>query len=349
MQLTNHPDLLCYYFKPKQPIPLVIEPHDKIDFSQTIQFIKQNKDLFLNALAKEGALLLRKFPITNDLEKKEILNALGVKLEKKYPFGISPRKGREEAVFNSTEIPGPFPLSAHTEMSYLPFRPSIIAFHCILAPEIYGETPLFDMRTVFNQLSEKAKHCLQYNKVHYWHRYPKTSSILSANIQLTWPSIFQTTDKKIVSNTLDEHGFSHHWERNDTLEYLTKTPAIVTHPITQQRCLNLLVIHPYATYKAFRQLHMRQNFFMHYGLLISTLLFGILKKPATSATLGEQYKLSFSLAKEISDLSWQHASLFSWQTNDLLLVDNISVAHGRMNVVGPRTITVSFGNRYYTE
>lgn len=327
--------------------PLLIEPLLSINFDETLSIIKKNKTIILASQAEEGALLFRNFPIQTSEEKREILQALDVKLETQYPFGISPRTALDKGVFKSTEIPGPFPLAAHTEMSYLPFRPGVIAFYCGIAPEQYGETPLFDMRAVFEQLSNETKDCLRNKKLHYVHRYPKSASAMSKGIGLTWPGIFQTSDKEEVSRALERQGFEYQWGKNDRLEYTTVVPGVITHPVTGLECLNLLLIHPYVTYRAFAQLRTRQNFFLNYGLLIATLLYSATGQSATSVHFSDNQKIPYSMVKEICDLSWSNSYMFPWKQNDLLLVDNIAIAHGRMNVVGPRKITVSLGNMYH--
>ena len=68
---------------------------------------------------------------------------------------------------------------------------------------------------------------------------------------------------------------------------------------------------------------------------------------ATSVHFSDNQKIPYSMVKEICDLSWNNSYMFPWKQNDLLVVDNIAIAHGRMNVVGPRKITVSLGNMYH--
>jgi hypothetical protein len=329
-------------------IPLLIEPISKISFDEVLALIRTHKKILLESMAEQGALLFRQFPIQTYAEKRQILRALGITLETHYPFGISPRTALDEGVFKSTEVPNPFPLAAHTEMSYLPFRPGIIAFHCALAPLQYGETPLFDMRAVWEQLCDKTKAALREKNIHYKHSYPRSSSFLSRGIGLTWPSMFKSDDKHAVSLALEQQGFDYRWGKNDRLEYTTAVPSVIRHPVTQIESLNLLLIHPYVTYRAFAQLRSRQGFLMNYGLLMMTLLYSVLGCAATSVFFSDNQKIPYAMVKEICDLTWDNACLFPWQQNDLLLVDNIAIAHGRMNVVGPRKITVSLGNLYRT-
>jgi len=326
--------------------PLLIEPYTPTPFDETLFLIHQHKKLLSEKITQHGAILLRNFPIKSTREKRAILQALDIKIESSYPFGISPRSSLEEGIFKSTEIPNHFPLFAHTEMSYLPMRPKVIAFYCAIEPQIYGETPLFDMRALFRSLSEDTKTLLRSKQMHYVHYYPKSGPRFLKNVSLTWPSIFKTDDKDKVSEELKAQGFEYQWGKKDDLEYHTKVSGIIRHPITLDECINLLLLHPYVIRSVFAQIRKRQNIFFHYSVLLATLLFGKLKKPATSMYFVDKENIPFSIVKEICDLTFQHMSIFNWKQNDLLIVDNISIAHARMNVKNPRKITVSLGDMY---
>ena len=41
---------------------------------------------------------------------------------------------------------------------------------------------------------------------------------------------------------------------------------------------------------------------------------------------------------------WKHTSVFTWKMGDILIVDNLQMAHGSMPGFGPRDIKVVMGN-----
>jgi alpha-ketoglutarate-dependent taurine dioxygenase len=40
------------------------------------------------------------------------------------------------------------------------------------------------------------------------------------------------------------------------------------------------------------------------------------------------------------------ATVFRWQRGDVIIIDNIRAAHGRLNVSGPRRILTALGDMY---
>ena len=297
----------------QQKVPCIVGQTSTNSLETLCNKMSTNRKEFKNLLAQTGALLLRDLPVTNSNEKKIVLKSLGLKLESEYMFGISPRSKLEKEVFKSTVVPPPFPLAAHTEMAYLPFRPGVIAFHCTIEPQIYGETPLFDMRAVFNQLSENTKSILFKYKLKYKHCYPKERKFLNQSIGLTWPQIFHTVDKNKVSDKLQKYGFKYSWGKNDLLKYETIVPSIIKHPVTNQECLNILLIHPYVTKAAFNSIKSRQMVVAHYFFRWSTLIWSSLTTPATSVFLEDNSPIPYDVIKEICDLSWQNSYIFPWQ------------------------------------
>ena len=48
----------------------------------------------------------------------------------------------------------------------------------------------------------------------------------------------------------------------------------------------------------------------------------------------------------VCDCMFQASVIFEWRQGDLLLLDNIRIGHGRLNVVGSRQILTCFGDAY---
>jgi alpha-ketoglutarate-dependent taurine dioxygenase len=58
---------------------------------------------------------------------------------------------------------------------------------------------------------------------------------------------------------------------------------------------------------------------------------------------GDDERIPDSVVFELKQLYEQHAQSFIWQEGDILMVDNMLVAHGRRPFVGPRKIVLAMG------
>ena len=55
-------------------------------------------------------------------------------------------------------------------------------------------------------------------------------------------------------------------------------------------------------------------------------------------------KMTEAEAKELGKAEWKNAAIFQWQQGDILLIDNLQVAHSRLNTTLQRKILTAFGN-----
>jgi hypothetical protein len=60
-------------------------------------------------------------------------------------------------------------------------------------------------------------------------------------------------------------------------------------------------------------------------------------------SFGDESPLDEEELKQIRMVTHEHAVYFPWQRSDLLVLDNVLVAHGRNSYQGPRKILVAMG------
>lgn len=330
-------------------LPYIIDGGQKHSEAAMLNFIKDNQHTYASLLSQHGAILLRNFDIDTPERFRKVLDTMQVSVSDNYPLGLSPRKKISSGIFNSTEIAGMFSLNPHNEMAYLKTRPSLIAFYCSVAPAIYGETPIYDTAYAFSQLSEKAQSCLVKGKFKYTHIYKKELPVLSLKFERTWPDIFSTTDQSVVSQYLEECGYEYHWSKSGTLTYHTVVPPVIRHSETGVNCLNLQLPHWYAIYRGFQILKQRQSRWVRLPIMLIAHLRYVLGQMATYFSFADGKPIGLALVREIYNALQASQVIFPWQQNDLLILDNRSVAHGRMNVIQPRRILVALGNMYSTD
>jgi alpha-ketoglutarate-dependent taurine dioxygenase len=59
---------------------------------------------------------------------------------------------------------------------------------------------------------------------------------------------------------------------------------------------------------------------------------------------GQCTKMTEAEAKELGKAEWKNAVIFEWKQGDILVIDNLQVAHGRLNTKLKRKILTAFGN-----
>ena len=59
---------------------------------------------------------------------------------------------------------------------------------------------------------------------------------------------------------------------------------------------------------------------------------------------GNNTKMTEAEAKELGKAEWKNTVVFPWRKGDILVIDNLQVVHGRLNVQPPRKILTAFGN-----
>ena len=58
---------------------------------------------------------------------------------------------------------------------------------------------------------------------------------------------------------------------------------------------------------------------------------------------GDDTSIPDEVVKHICQAMWNHSVIFQWEKGDVLILDNITTAHARLNIVPPRKIFTAFG------
>jgi hypothetical protein len=93
----------------------------------------------------------------------------------------------------------------------------------------------------------------------------------------------------------------------------------------------------------FNQIQLHHSSCLEPSLRASLLsMFGEEKLPR-NVYYGDGSPIEDAVVRDILAVYQQHAISFPWQAMDILMVDNMLVAHGRHPFVGPRKIVVAMG------
>jgi alpha-ketoglutarate-dependent taurine dioxygenase len=238
----------------------------------------------------------------------------------------SPRRQVHGNVYTSTDYPAGESIFLHNENSYQQTWPMRILFFCQTAPASGGETPIADCRKIYRRLNPKLRE-----------RFIDRKWMLIRNfgdgLGLSWQTVFQTTDKGVVDEHCRVNGIQTAWKDNDRLRTCTVRPAVRNHPKTGEP-----VWFNHAT-------------FFHVSTLdptISAVLTRQFKEEDLPSTTcyGDGSSIEAETLDELREAYSSETVMFSWQEGDLLLLDNMMVAHGRAPYKGPRAILVGMAQPY---
>jgi alpha-ketoglutarate-dependent taurine dioxygenase len=274
---------------------------------------------------RHGGLLFRNFHISSPTEFQTFVTVVsGEPLA--YKEQTSPRSRVHGNIYTSTEYPPEHVIFLHNENSYSSTWPLKIMFFCVTAPQEGGETPIADVRRVFARIPEKVRD-----------RFAQDGWMLARNFGtgygLPWQRAFQTEDKEEVNRHCMANGIQAEWLSGDRLRIRQRRAAIRKHPVTGE-----YVWFNHAT-------------FFHISTLAEEIRAGLQAELAEEDLPYNTYHGDGSrIEPEVLDILREayHAETikFPWQKHDLLLLDNMLVAHGRSPFRGPRQIVVGMSEPY---
>ena len=144
---------------------------------------------------------------------------------------------------------------------------------------------------------------------------------------LSWQTAFQTNDRAEVDRYCAAGGIEHEWLSADRLRMRKRRPVLASHPITGE------------------SLWFNHLTFFHLSTLEDEVRRELASELAEEDLPYNSYYGDVSaIEPEILDLlrkAYDDESVaFAWKERDILLLDNMLVAHGRAPFTGPRQIAV---------
>ncbi|MFG3039968.1 TauD/TfdA family dioxygenase [Streptomyces sp. NPDC048330] len=270
-------------------------------------------------LAEERAVYFRGFGITADTYDGAADLLLANRLA--YVHGNSPRTKVGRNLYTSTEYPAEFEISMHNEMSYAHAWPSRILFYCDVAAATGGATPLVDGRLWLESIDPEIRAAFAPG-VRY------TQNLHDGmGFGKSWQATFETEDRAEVEAFLDGAEAEWSWQPDGTLRVTQLRRATLEHPVTgtevwfnqaDQWHIAGLGDDAAALAELIPEDELPQNAFFADGSPI----------PADYIT-------------HVQEIGMKSAVDVAWEVGDLLLVDNVAVAHGRRAFTGQRRILVA--------
>lgn len=288
-------------------------------------WIRTNRGVVEERLRERGALLFRGFDVHGASSFEDCIKALSGSLLE-YEYRSTPRTRVAGKIYTSTEYTASRSIPMHNEMSYARAWPLKLWFYVVTPAPTGGETPLADSHKVYARLPAAVRRKFETHGVLYVRNY-------GHGVDLPWQEVFQTTDRSDVERLCRRAGMEFEWRSGDRLTTRHVCQATEVHPQNGEPVW-------------FNQAHL-----FHISSLDQASRDVLLGRFAErelprNAYYGDGSPIETSVLDEIRDAYQQQEILFRWQTGDVLLVDNMRMAHGRRPYDGPRRLLAGMAERF---
>ena len=239
-----------------------------------------------------------------------------------YVYRSTPRTRLGGKIYTATEYPADRSIPLHNENSYSKSWPEKIYFFSIIIADEGGETPIADSRKVYKKIDQSIKDLFEKKGVCYVRNY-------TPGIDLSWQEVFQTDKKTDVEKYCVEHGIELEW-KTGTTELTTKQicQATLTHPVTKEKVW-------------FNQAHL-----FHPSSLGKDQLESLIRELGEenlprNALFGDGTPIDVGTLNHIREVYSQDRIKFKWQRGDIMMLDNVLMAHSREPYKGERKVAVA--------
>jgi alpha-ketoglutarate-dependent taurine dioxygenase len=311
-----HPGYRIGWLSPGGRLPLLVEPRERQPLSAVDGALRRLLD---QALLDVGAVLLRSFAVPSPIELREFAAGFGAPLAR-YEFGSTPRSKVLPGIYSSTEYPAHQSIPLHNEQSYTRQWPARLWFHCMRAAETGGETPLADSRLVFRRVPGPIRDAFTRRGLLYVRNY-------GAALDVPWQRVFGADDPRAVERYCDAQGIEWQWKADGGLRTRQRCQAAARHPTTGEEVW-------------FNQAHLFHISAVEPAIRESLLALGEAELPR-NVYFGDGAPIDDASLEAIRAVYREAAVAFPWRAGDVLMLDNLLVAHGRNPFTGDRRVVVA--------
>ena len=317
LQVTQEELIKTSYLHPGQSLPLVIQP--AVEGLDPVAWAASHREFIEAKLLEHRALLFRHFNVDSPDCFERFIGTISEELLE-YRDRSSPRHQVRDKIYTSTDYPPDQTIFLHNENSYQNLWPMKIYFYCQHAATEGGATPIADVRRVYSRLSPAVRQRFIDRQVLYQRNF-------NHGFGLTWQTVFQTSDPQVVEDYCRRNAIDFHWLSDGRLRTRQVRPAVARHRVTGE-----WVWFNHAT-------------FFHISTLEETLREVLLAEFAVeelpfNTYYGDGGEIEAEVLEELRGAYEAERVRFGWEAGDVLLLDNMSVAHGREAYEGERKVLV---------
>ena len=285
------------------------------NISSTQYWLKENKESIESQLEEHGAILFKDLPIETADEFDKFVSTFNYNtFTYEESLSNAVRINKTSKVFTANEAPKEVEIFLHHEMAQTPSYPKNIFFFCKSASENGGETPLCRSDHLYEALKKTDENLIKdfekfgviYNSV------MSNGDELISGQGRSWQKTLGVNSKNDAEIKLSSLGYSWNWIQGDNLSVTTKT-------------LN-----------ATKELRGGKKSFFNQIIAASLGWKKNSENQISPVKFGNGEEIDQSYIELISELAQSLTLVRSWQDNDILLIDNYRVMHGRKPFSGEK-------------
>jgi len=290
-----------------------------------VDWAEQHRAEQLAMLPSVGGILFRGFDVP-DAGTFERLVKVFDEQTLDYRYGSSPRTREAGNIFTSTEYPAAEKIPLHNEMSYTTAWPRKIWFYSQVVAVEGGETPLADSRRIYQRISREVRDKFETRQIRYVRNF-------SAQFDVSWQKAFHTGSRDVVEEYCRSRDIGFEWFGTDGLQTWEVCQASTHHPVTGEKVwMNQAHLFHISALKDEIREYLEETFEPN--------------RLPRNAYFGDGGTIPDADLDNIRHALDQEERKFPWQAGDVLLVDNVAMAHARSSFKGPRKVLVAMTDAY---
>lgn len=288
-----------------------------------IAYYKKNQEAIEQKLHSAGAVKFSGVEIGSLEDFQHIVDSISSKFLS-YIDGNSPRTKLSSNVYTSTEYDQTQRITMHNELSYSAKWPRKLFFSCLQPAETGGETLLADSREILAVMDNAIISEIEKRGVMYIRN-------LHGGLGMgpSWQETFETEDPAQLEEYCRNYGINFEWTGNGSLRVKQFSKGILANRSTGEKVW-------FNQVDQFHPCHLGEEMFE-----TMELMYGSPENFPMYVTFGDGKTISEQMVHEILGSIDEVTVAPPWQKNELMIVDNELVAHGRNSYTGNRRVLVA--------
>lgn len=303
--------------------PVTIAFQQELQPDAFVEWFRENSDLINQCIQKQGGILFRNIGIRETADFNFVSGHL-IERPLEYMDGTTPRTNLGDNIYTSTEYDATQIIHLHNELSYSAKWPSRIFFCCIIPSPEGGATSIADSRKLLKEMDPELVQTIRSKGLTYIRNLTD-----GTGPGQSWQRAFQTEEKAVVEQYCNTNGIHFSWKNDGGLRIEHTHPGIIRHPQTDEEVW-------FNQMDQFHPLHLGEEVFE-----IMQAMYEDLKDLPVYVTFGDGTPVKHEWIGHVMATGQRIAINNRWEKGDLMMLDNVLVAHGRQPYSGDRKIVVA--------